>query len=132
MNFSAEKPGQRARPGPLEPEEWTTDALCSSSGADWFADPRTAEGVVAAQTCFACPVIVDCLLAAFGRGETHGIWGGTDFNDDENYCGGPSKHWRTDENTSVRARKDRPNPTMICLDCKAEQNAKYNSEKRAA
>jgi WhiB family redox-sensing transcriptional regulator len=63
--------------------EWRHQAACRSADPElFFPISRTGAGLAqveqAIRICQGCPVRVDCLTWALGRGMTHGVWGGLD------------------------------------------------------
>lgn len=66
--------------GQLRDVPFDLDAPCLAQAYDWHADAAT-ERRKAAILCQTCPLIIQCGMAAFARGERNGVWGGLDFDD---------------------------------------------------
>jgi hypothetical protein len=115
--------------GPYRPAEWTARGLCHQEvSVDWFGPPGSPEAVQAAATCFICPVRLSCLSAAQGRDEQWGIWGGEQFQQQEELPDVPScrngLHAMTQDNMATRAGK------VKCLECERERSRRR--KRRAA
>jgi WhiB family redox-sensing transcriptional regulator len=55
---------------------WQRDALCAQVDPEIFFPERGASTVDAKGVCAGCPVRMECLADALGRGERFGVWGG--------------------------------------------------------
>lgn len=62
--------------------DWVALGLCSQPNSpvspDVFHADTAEERREAKKVCAVCPVRLQCLTDALGRGETHGVWGGCD------------------------------------------------------
>ena len=58
----------------------TPDAACASHDPELWFSPFPQAIAQAKAICHGCPHQASCLSGAMQRRETHGIWGGTDFN----------------------------------------------------
>lgn len=56
---------------------WSKDALCPTSGIDFFSEDQE-EQKRAKALCFECPVRKLCLSEALNNGDRFGTWGGVD------------------------------------------------------
>ena len=110
--------------GPYTPDEWTALALCQSDKLveldAWFAPPGSAAAVQAAATCFICPARLSCLAAACDRDEQWGIWGGEQFEQEEELPDVPlchnGLHVMTQDNKAHRGNQ------IKCLECERERS----------
>lgn len=84
---------------------------------------RRAVAAPAVETCKRCPVREQCLAAAKENGETHGIWGGVDF--DKPNTREPINRCGTNAGYMVHLRKKED----ACEECK---KAHADKKKRAA
>ncbi|WP_318202923.1 WhiB family transcriptional regulator [Streptomyces sp. SCL15-4] len=53
-------------------------APCRTDPDRWFSTDPT-ERAYAARQCHPCPLLLSCMRQALAAGETHGVWGGVDF-----------------------------------------------------
>lgn len=75
------------RGGPVQRFAWQDDGSCVGINIEQFYPDRTQKGRYipeAKKICATCPVSSTCLNFAIEGRETYGVWGGVDFeNEDE-------------------------------------------------
>ena len=61
---------------PLVARWWRLAHCATHPDAEWWLSSRPNDRARACEACLACPVIVECGLAADREGQTFGVWGG--------------------------------------------------------